>query len=148
MPMPIAFWLQAKRMADPDLPSVDDLILMHDLQLVRFGGGAGLRDRGALESAVGRAQNLFAYDDKADAILAAATLCHSVVKNHAFVDGNKRAALAALSVTLALNGLRLEATSAEVAQVVLDMATGAMAVAELDKWLRTRVVTDGRFQSA
>ena len=127
------------------MPSADDLVLMHDLQLARFGGGAGLRDRGALESAVGRTQNLFAYDDTADAILAAETLCHSVVKNHAFVDGNKRAALAAMSVTLALNDYKLDATAPEIAQVILDMATGAMDVARLDARLRRHVVADSRF---
>ena len=134
-------------MADPVLPSADDLILMHDLQLVRFGGASGLRDRAGLESAVGRTQNLFAYDATADAILAAATLCHSVVKNHGFVDGNKRAAFAALSVTLALNGFRLEASIQEAADVILAMATGDMGVAGLDLWLRPRTFPDNTFSA-
>ena len=132
-------------MDEPVLPTADDLVLMHDLQLVRFGGAAGLRDRGALESAVGRTRNLFAYDDKADAVLAAATLCHSVAKNHAFVDGNKRAALAAMDVTLALNGWRLEAPPLDVAAAILAMATGEIDVAALDAWLRARIVARGEF---
>lgn len=78
---------------------------LHEQQIVRFGGSHGLRDAGLLESAVLRAENKANYDPDATAASLAATLGWGLIKNHAFVDGNKRIGLVGMVVFLRLNGL-------------------------------------------
>ena len=124
----------------PLIPDAEEILQIHNLQLARFGGAAGVRDRNGIESAVGRAHNLFPYNDMADALSAAVTLCHSIVKNHSFVDGNKRTALGALRVTLAMNNLKLTAAPAELADIVLGMATSDISVEQAEAWVRERTV--------
>jgi len=76
-----------------------DVIAIHDDQLLRFGGAAGIRDEGALEAALARPQNGY----YADLFEEAAALWESVSQNHAFIDGNKRTAFASLDVFLTIN---------------------------------------------
>ena len=127
----------------PLLPDADEIIQIHAQQLARFGGASGIRDRNGIESAVGRTQNLFAYSEAADAVSAAVALCHSLVKNHAFVDGNKPAAFGALEVTLALNGLKLVAPQPEITGLILGMATSDTSQAQAEAWVRARTVKAG-----
>ena len=127
----------------PLIPDADEILQIHNLQLARFGGAPGVRDRNGVESAVGRALNLFAYNDAADVISAAVTLCHSIVKNRSFVDGNKRTAHGALRVTLVMNNLVLAATPVELADFILAMATGDTSQQQAETWVRARTVTRG-----
>jgi death-on-curing protein len=99
-----------------------------------FGGSAGVRDNGLLESALARPQNLLAYGEPSNFALAAA-YCFGLAKNHAFVDGNKRIAFAAVDVFLQLNGYELEADEAESVVVVLDLAAGELSEEDLAKWI-------------
>jgi death-on-curing family protein len=89
--------------------TVEVVIALHQRQLERFGGGAGLRDRGLVESAVAQPQASFGgtYVHEGLFAMAAAYLFH-IVSNHPFVDGNKRAGLLAAQVFLDLNGITLE----------------------------------------
>jgi len=91
------------------------LLLLHEESLAEHGGARGLRDEGLLESELARPLDLAAYDSPDLAELAA---CYGVglAKNHAFVDGNKRAAFLAVGLFLALNRKRLLATRLEAAQ--------------------------------
>ena len=82
------------------------LELLHDESLAEHGGRPGLRDEGLLESALARPHQLLAYGEPDLAALAAA-YAFGLVRNHAFVDGNKRAAFLATGLFLALNGQRL-----------------------------------------
>jgi len=111
------------------------LELLHDESLAEHGGAAGLRDEGLLESALARPHNLAAYGKPDWAELAA---CYGVAlaKNHAFVDGNKRAAFLAVGLFLALNGRRLTATQAEATLVMLDVAAGAIDEGGFARWIR------------
>lgn len=120
------------------LPDAATLRVFHDAQLRRFGGAPGLRDAGLLDSALGRVQSALAYADM-DVVDAAAMLCHAILKNHAFVDGNKRTAYGALVMILA--GLRLEAEDTEIVQTILDAAAGQRPWQDIAAWLRPRVAT-------
>ncbi|OZB62920.1 MAG: death-on-curing protein [Thiomonas sp. 13-66-29] len=111
------------------------LLLLHDESLAEHGGAPGLRDEGLLDSALARPLNLVAYGEPDLAALAAA---HGVglAKNHAFVDGNKRAAFLAVGLFVALNGQRLAATQADATLTMLVIASGALGEDEFAAWIR------------
>ena len=95
--------------AVPEFLDVEDVLELHRLQLQRFGGGDGVRDRGLLESAAAQPQSSFGGTYTHDGLfaMAAAYLFH-IVQNHAFVDGNKRTGLLAALVFLDLNGISID----------------------------------------
>jgi death-on-curing protein len=88
------------------------LLLLHDESLAEHGGASGIRDEGLLDAALARPRNLAAYGEP-DASDLAAGYGFGLAKNHAFVDGNKRAAFLAVGLFLWLNGYRLAASQAE-----------------------------------
>jgi death-on-curing protein len=96
---------------------------MHAEQLRLHGGAAGVRDTGMLESALARPLNKAAYGE-VDLFELAAAYLFGIAKNHPFVDGNKRTALAAADVFLADNGWSLEADKDDLYQLVLLVAAG------------------------
>lgn len=114
---------------------------IHFDQLLEHGGLHGVRDEGALKSALDRARNRWLYEPASDLAALAAAYGLGLVANHPYADGNKRVALMAMYVFLAVNGRRLVAPEAEAALVVLDVARGRLGEAELAVWLRrlTRV---------
>jgi len=99
------------------------------------GGASGLRDEGLLESALARPLNLAAYGSPEVWDLAAAYGV-GLAKNHAFVDGNKRAAFLAVGMFLALNGYRLTAPQADATLTMLAVAAGQMDESTFARWLR------------
>jgi death-on-curing protein len=115
------------------------LLLLHDESLAEHGGASGLRDQGLLDSALARPLNLLAYGEPDHADLAAAYGV-GVAKNHAFVDGNKRAAFLCVGLFLALNGWRLRTTQVDATLTMLAVAAGKMADVEFARWLRDRAV--------
>lgn len=96
---------------------------MHAEQLRRHGGAQGLRDEKALESALARAENKAHYGDPAIEELAAAYL-FGIARNHAFVDGNKRAAIVAAGAFLGINGYRVTADQGRLYEFVVSVAAG------------------------
>jgi len=114
----------------------DLVIAIHDEQLHIFGGPEGLRDPGALESALGRAQNRFHYDEGDLAALAAA-YAFGIANNHAFVDGNKRTAFLAIITFLGLNGIDFDVPEPEAVIMIREVAAG-----EIDEGGLTRWITD------
>ena len=125
--------------------SMADVVALHDDLLARYGGAAGLRDEGLLESAVTRPQ-MAAYYEGSDLVRQAATLIAGVAYNHPFVDGNKRTALVAGYLFLRANGTRIAAEPLEAAQAVLaalTVGTIDRAVADLDVWLRVHAAMIG-----
>ena len=111
------------------------LLLLHEESLAEHGGAPGLRDEGLLDSALSRPLNLALYDDPDVADLAAA-YAMALAKNHAFVDGNKRAAFLALGMFLALNGYRLRATQVDATLTMLAVAAGEISQKGLSQWIR------------
>ena len=85
--------------------STEDVLLLHHVSIEKSGGSHGLRDPGLLDSAVHRPQATFAGEDLYPTLFdKAGTLCHSLIKNHAFIDGNKRTSLLSAMTMLELNG--------------------------------------------
>ena len=115
------------------------LLLLHDESLAEHGGAAGLRDKGLLDSALGRPLNLLAYADPfepPDFAALAASYTLGLAKNHAFVDGNKRAAFLATGLFLYLNGYRLNVSQAEATITMLAVASSEMTEDGYAAWLR------------
>lgn len=125
-----------------DYITTADALLIHGVLLARYGGGTGLRDAGALESALVRPQMGY----YADVIEEAAALLESIAVNHPFVDGNKRAAFGVTDAFLRINGYRLTCTSDEAYAFVNDLfETNRFRFEHLEPWLRSaaRVAGDG-----
>lgn len=106
----------------------------HRESLARFGGADGVRDEGLLESALARAQNRAAYEDDPPIFALAADYCFGIVRNHPFVDGNKRAGLLSARVFLALNGYRFEPDEAMTVEMIRGLAAGEVEHEALADW--------------
>ncbi len=112
-----------------------DIALAAHIRSLRDHGGAdGVRDEGMLDSALARPQNLAAYG-KPSIFELAASYGFGLVKNHPFIDGNKRTAFLSTYVFLGLNGHELDADEAEAAAIMLDLAAGGVSEAEFALWL-------------
>lgn len=107
----------------------------HQESLARFGGASGMRDEGPLESALARPQNRAAYEDDPPTFALAADYCFGIVRNHPFVDSNKRAGLLSARVFLAINGWRFEPDEAMTVEMIRGLAAGELAEEALVKWL-------------
>jgi len=119
-------------------PTVDEVIAVHARLIARFGGSIGVRDRGALESALTRPQSGY-YDDL---IQEAAALWESLSQNHPFVDGNKRVAVTVTAAFLRVNGYRLAFDDLEAFSFLVGLyETGTLRFKELEVWLRQHAVT-------
>ncbi|MBA4164555.1 MAG: type II toxin-antitoxin system death-on-curing family toxin [Erythrobacter sp.] len=110
----------------------------HAEQLAEHGGSEGVRDAGALESAMARARNLAEYGE-ADVAALAAAYTWGISRNHPFVDGNKRTAAVVGETFLMLNGHALEASDAEVVVAFVALAAGELSEEELADWFRQRL---------
>ena len=107
----------------------------HAEQLAEHGGAEGVRDAGALESAMARSRNLAEYGEPDIAALAAA-YAFGIARNHPFVDGNKRTAAVIAETFLSVNGHELAATDAELVVAILALAAGELSEDELADWFR------------
>lgn len=113
--------------------SLDEAIAIHERLIDRFGGPSGIRDKGLLESALFRPQTGY-YNDIAEL---AAALFESLILNHAFVDGNKRAAFFITDTFLRLNGWKLSVeTDAAHSFIVGSLERGECSFATLLPWIR------------
>lgn len=121
-------------MSEPEWLEIDIVLDFHAEQLALFGGPDGIRDVGLLESALARPINKFAYGETDLAALAAA-YGFGIVKNHPFVDGNKRTALASIIVFLGLNAVDLDAPQDAAAAIVLALAAGEITEDVLACWI-------------
>ena len=122
-------------MSEPEWLDVNIMIDVHAEQLALFGGPDGLRDRGLLESALARPVNKYAYGETDLAALAAA-YGFGIARNHPFVDGNKRAAFAAIIVFLGLNGIDFVVPPENATAMILSLAAGEVSEQSLARWIR------------
>jgi death-on-curing protein len=113
-------------------------LAIHDRQLAEHGGGAGVRDEGALDSALARPVNRWHYGEDDRAALAAA-YAFGIARNHPFVDGNKRTAWVLARLFLALNGTAIRFTPEDAIRAMLALAAGELSEEELAEWFRERV---------
>jgi death-on-curing protein len=118
------------------------ILVLHDEQIHEHGGIAGIRDVGAFESALARAQNKWAYGET-DLFALAAAYGFGLARNHPFSDGNKRTAALAAFMFLELNGWIVEAPAQEVHDTIFALAAGDLDEDALADWLRKRAVSAG-----
>lgn len=126
------------------------MLALHADQLAHFGGAPGLRDEGLLASAVARVGNRLLDGGRAVSLSElAASLAFGIIRNHAFIDGNKRTSLAAALVFLEANGKALRSCDDDLLRTWLDLAAGDLSEQDLARWLEPRLAPlDGRGDDA
>ncbi len=117
----------------------DRVLAIHRRQIAEHGGSDGVRDMGLLESALARPLNLHAYEPDSDIAALAAAYGFGIVKNHPFIDGNKRTGYVAMEWFLVRNGHTLIATPEEKYLTILTLASGDLSEEELAQWLRDHI---------
>jgi len=116
-----------------------DALTLHDRLLALHGGAAGLRDDGLLKSALARPQQHIAYAESADIIDMATAYTAGIVRNHPFVDGNKRTGFVVGILFLELNGYHFRAREEDAAQAILELAAGNVDETGYASFLRANV---------
>ena len=123
-------------MKEPRWIELLEVLVLHDIQLSSFGGGVGIRDVALLESALARPKNIWNYDAEAATMpRLAAAYAFGIVKNHPFVDGNKRTGLIVAFTFVERNGLEVTASEEETYQKFIDLASGKLTENKLAKWI-------------
>ncbi|MEW6641639.1 MAG: type II toxin-antitoxin system death-on-curing family toxin [Pseudomonadota bacterium] len=123
-------------MSEPIWLERDIVVDIHSEQLALFGGPDGIRDLGLLESALGRPLNKLVYGEAADLAALAAAYTFGIVRNHPFVDGNKRTAFAAMIVFLGLNDIDFQVRPENATAMILAVAAGDVGEEGLARWIR------------
>ena len=119
---------------------LDEVVLsVHDEQLAQHGGLSGVRDHGAVESALARPRNLVAYEACHDLARLTAAYAYGISRNHGFADGNKRTALVTADLFLMLNGYELVSSPAENVLTILGVADGTLSEEELTLWIHENI---------
>ncbi len=117
-----------------------DALALHDRLLAPHGGAEGVRDDGLLKSALARPQQYRAYGGSPDVVELAAIYTAGILRNHPFVDGNKRTGFVVGILFLELNGYRLNASEEDAAQAVIALAAGKLDEAGYGGFLRANAV--------
>ena len=117
--------------------ALGEVVELHRRLLEATGGASGIRDFGALESAIAQPKATFGSVDLYPTLVEkAAALGFSLVQGHAFVDGNKRVGHAAMETFLILNGAEIDASVDDQERLILDLAAGRIGRSHLIDWLR------------
>ncbi len=114
--------------------------MLQEESLATFGGASGLRDEGLLDSALARPLNTHAYNSNSTLADLAASYGFGIAKNHAFLDGNKRAAFLSIGMFLRINGHKLVADQVDAIQTILAVAAGALDERGLAPWIQKNLV--------
>ena len=121
------------------------VVALHQESLAQFGGLAGIRDEGLLESALARPRNLLGSEPEANLIRLAAAYGFGLARNHPFLDGNKRVTVLAVAVFLSINGIDFDPDEMDEVRTILALAAGEVDEGSLAAWVRsnTTVRTPG-----
>lgn len=123
-------------MKDTKWVELDAVLALHDMHLATFGGATGLRDAGLLESALNRPRYLFCYADPAPSLSQlAASYAFGLVRNHPFVDGNKRTGLIVSFAFLEINGVSMTASEEDAYHAFIELASGTLTEDALAAWI-------------
>ena len=126
------------------LPTVENVLLLHQKLIDRSGGSAGVRDLGLIESALARAEAAFGgVEAHQGTIRKAAAVGCGLTQNHGFVDGNKRIGMAAMLLILRRNGVKLAYTQAELVTLGLEVAQGKADTEQVAAWIARHRTTAG-----
>ena len=129
----------AKRRGEPKWLSRIVVDAIHNDQIKEHGGLPGIRDEGALESALARPQQKWHYQDRTDVPALAAAYGFGLVQNHPYRDGNKRIGFLAVVTFLEVNGYDFSASDAEVVAEIIALADGTVSEDALADWIRQRI---------
>ena len=124
--------------------SLAEILFLHKEVITSSGGMGGIRDLGGLESAIN--QPRITLDQKElypDIVSKASALCFSIIRNHPFIDGNKRAGHAAMEVFLFLNGFEIKAGIDEQEKTFLDLAAGKLDRENFTIWIKNHITCRG-----
>lgn len=120
--------------------TIDEIIKIHGKLIAKTGGSGGLRNRGLLESAIHSANNSFdeieqypSFEEKA------ARLAYAIIKNHAFVDGNKRIGILVMLMTLKLNNVKITYSQTELIDLGLSVASGQYGYSDIYDWIKNHI---------
>ncbi|MDO8650003.1 MAG: type II toxin-antitoxin system death-on-curing family toxin [Candidatus Berkelbacteria bacterium] len=117
--------------------SIGQVLAIHAILIENFGGSDGVRDIGLVESALARPQAAFGgYDAYPTLFEKAAVLMQGLIKNHGFIDGNKRTGTAVMSIFIKLNGHKLHVTDTELENLAVGVAEDKLNFEELTTWLK------------
>ena len=123
--------------------TLDIVLAIHEEMVERYGGSHGIRDIGLIQSAATRPQSSFGGEDLYQTIFdKAAALFHSLMFNHAFVDGNKRTAMVSTARFLFMNGYELDASQKEFVTFPLNVENQHLSIEEISKWLKRHSTTN------
>jgi death-on-curing protein len=122
------------------------LLLLHEESLAEFGGARGLRDEGLLDSALARPKNTHAYNAESSIADLAASYGYGLAKNHAFVDGNKRAAFLSMGLFLAINRYQLRPDQMDAIRTMFAIASGELNEQDLSSWIAKNSISTRRLR--
>jgi len=128
-------------MKEPNWLGLKLILALQNESIAKYGGSPGLRDQGLLESALARPKNLFLYENP-DIFGIAASYGYGLVKNHPFIDGNKRIAFLACAVFLIDNGWEPTANEVDVVNIINALASGEMTENQFAQWLKNQFKTN------
>lgn len=129
--------LQVNNIVDTIFLTLEQLLVIHEDQLERYRGSSGIRELGLIESALFRPQSSFGGEDLYPSLFEkASAFMHSLLKNHAFVDGNKRTATVATIVFLDLNGRKLQVEQKELVTFVMKVENESFSLENIASWLK------------
>jgi len=129
-------------MKDPVWVLPKTVIAVHQMLLAEHGGAPGVRDAHLLDSALNRPRQKYAYDATCSIFDLAASYCFGLVKNHPFIDGNKRIALTVAALFLEINDYSLSAPEPETVLVIEGLAAGQLTEKTLAEWFEQNTSTD------
>lgn len=116
--------------------SLDEVLAIHDSMIGEYGGSYGIRDLNLIQSAIFRPQSTFGGDDLYPTVFEkAASLFHSLMFNHGFIDGNKRTTIVVTARFLSLNGYELEVSQREFVDFPLRVENNHLGIDEIAEWL-------------
>jgi len=122
--------------SEPKWLSELSVVLLHAESLAEYGGSEGLRDSGLLQSALARPRNLYVYEGVTEVERLSAAYGYGILRNHPFMDGNKREAFLAIGLFLSRQGYTVEADNAEATRVMFAAAAGELTEGDLAAWIR------------
>jgi death-on-curing protein len=128
-------------MSEPTWIQENVVLAIYQRQISEHGGRFGLRDKGFLSSALARPQNLFFYSSpKPDEAALAASYAYGIVKNHPFIDGNKRTAYVVCRTFLKLNGRDIEASDLDKYHTFVSLTDGSLSEEHFAEWIRSKLM--------
>jgi len=129
-------------MTEPRWVLEEVVVSVHRMLIAEHGGSPGIRDRGLLESALARPRQLYSYKSDSTIFEFAAAYAFGLAKNHPFVDGNKRTALAIAGIFLEINDSSLDAPEPEAVVIIEQLAAGNLSELELSEWFSDSSISD------